>query len=78
MTKLTKTPVFTAAGPVKETQMEKTTRAAKEITDDETEKRQVKTSRLRQARHDREAGVPNVATPKEGPKKPQTKSVGQD
>ena len=62
MAKLTKTSVFTNAKPIKETQMDKTTRAVKEITDEETEKRQVRTSRLRQARLEREATTPNTAT----------------
>ena len=77
MAKLTKTSVFTNAKPIKETQMDKTTRAVKEITDEETEKRQVRTSRLRQARLEREAGAPNTSATNEAPKKPRTKAAGQ-
>ena len=46
---------FSAAKARTETPMEKTTRAVKEITDAETDKRQEKMARLRKARHESEA-----------------------
>ncbi len=58
MAKLTKSLVFTDAAPRRETPMEKTTRAAKEILDGETAKRQVKMALLRKARLESEARKP--------------------
>ncbi len=60
MTKPSKTDVFKDPKP-KETVMDKTTRAAWEILDEETERREVKTARLRKARLEREGGTPAPA-----------------
>ncbi len=57
MTKLAKTTVFTTTGAKKETPLDKTTRIVRRITDDEAEIRHVKTTRLRNARLDSEAGT---------------------
>jgi hypothetical protein len=55
-------PTFSATiKPSIETAMEKTTRVAREMLDTETEKRQARTSRLRKARLEREAGTPDNA-----------------
>ena len=61
MAKLTKTTLFKDAKPKAETVMDKTTRAAREILDEENERREVKTARLRKARLEREAGTPEPA-----------------
>jgi len=53
--KLTKSSHFTTAQPRAETTLEKTSRAVKEITEEETDKRQEKIARLRKARHESEA-----------------------
>jgi hypothetical protein len=78
MTKLTKTTLFKDSKPLKETLMDKTTRVVREILDEEAEQRQIKTSRLRKARREREA-VPLAdaipPTPSGARKKPQTKAV---
>lgn len=78
MTKLTKTTLFKASRPSKETLMDKTTRVVREILDEETEQRQVKTSRLRKARLEREA-VPPVdaitSTVSGARKKPRAKAA---
>ena len=58
MTKLAKTTVFTTTTPQKETALDKTARAVREIQDGEKEQRQVKTTRLRNARLESEAGAP--------------------
>lgn len=51
-------PRSVAGSPTRaETLLEKTTRAAKEIIDDQTEQRDRKTERLREARLEREAGT---------------------
>lgn len=55
--------------------MDKTTRIMREITDEETEKRHVRTSRLRQARLEREASTPNTSNEVE--KEPRIKAVRQ-
>ncbi|KIN71152.1 hypothetical protein [Sulfitobacter guttiformis] len=55
MAKLNKTDVFTTAEPRSETKLEKTIRASKEITETETERREEKTTRLREARRKIEA-----------------------
>ena len=52
MTKLTMSMRFPTAVKRTETQLEKTMRASKAITDGETEKREDKTARLRRARLD--------------------------
>ena len=64
MAKLTKDNMFKKTATKAETLLDKTTRAAREILDDEAEKRATKTARLRQARKEREAATP--AAPKSG------------
>jgi hypothetical protein len=61
MAKLTMTKLFNTSKPRAETAIDKTTRAAREILDEEMQRRQVRTSRLRKARLEREAGTPNDA-----------------
>ena len=78
MTKLTKTTLFRAPQPGKETPMDKTTRVVREILENETEKRQAKTSRLRKARLEREAVAPvdaSTPTPVGQRKKPRVKAA---
>lgn len=78
MTKLTKTTLFKAARPRAETAMDKTARAAREILDDETERRKIKTERLRKTRLEREARTPAIepkAKPTAAAKKPRAKAV---
>lgn len=58
MTKLTKNTLFKAYDPKPETPMDKTTRVVRQMVDDETEKRDAKNSRLRNARLEREANTP--------------------
>ena len=58
MAKLTKTTAFKAYVPKPETPMDKTTRIVRKIVDEEAEKRQVKNTRLRNARLEREANTP--------------------
>lgn len=73
MTKLTNATVFKTHKPQKETPMDKTTRAVREILEGEAEKSQVKTARLRKARLEREASTPVEAitkTSKGASKKP--------
>ena len=53
MAKLKKTDVFTTAQPRSETTLEKTIRASREITENETAKREEKTARLRRTRLER-------------------------
>ncbi len=50
---------FPTAQPRRETAMEKTTRAVKDIKDAEAEKRQDKRARLRKARHESETNAPS-------------------
>lgn len=66
MKRLTKTTLFKTSVPRSETLLDRTTRAAREILDDETEKRQDKTERLRKARLAKEAGAP-AETPVDKP-----------
>jgi hypothetical protein len=54
--------MFIPAGPQKETQMDKTARVVRRITEDEAELRHVKTTRLRRARFESEASTPVDAT----------------
>ncbi|WP_323786441.1 hypothetical protein [Thalassovita sp.] len=61
MAKLTKANLFKAEKPRAETLIDKTTRAAWEILDDESEKRETKTARLRKARLEREASTVSKA-----------------
>ncbi len=62
MAKLPTSNVFPTSESRPETPMDKTTRAVKEILDGETEHRQIKTARLRNARLDKEAVTPVKAT----------------
>lgn len=55
MTKQTKTPVLKQSFLDRETPMDKTSRIVRKMIDDETEHRQVKLERLRNARLEREA-----------------------
>lgn len=72
MAKQTKITLFKAEPPRAETLMDKITRAAMEIVDDETEQRQIKTDRLRKARLEREASGKDKTT------KASAKSTGND
>lgn len=58
MAKLTKTSAFKTHDAKPETPMEKTTRIVKEMVDEAADLRQVKISRLRNARLEREANTP--------------------
>ena len=55
MTSLTKNNLFKATAPRAETQLDKTTRAMREILDEESVLRTAKTDRLRKARIEQEA-----------------------
>lgn len=58
MAKLTKDSLFKDVPTRPETNLEKTTRIVREITEGEAEKRQIKMARLRTARLEREANTP--------------------
>ena len=60
MTKLTKNTPFKVYDAKPETPMDKTTRVVRQMVDEETEKRDAKNSRLRNARLEREANTPPV------------------
>ncbi|UYV38360.1 hypothetical protein N4R57_04540 [Rhodobacteraceae bacterium D3-12] len=60
MTKLTKNNLFKVYDSKPETAMDKTTRVVRQMVDEETEKRDAKNSRLRNARLEREANTPTV------------------
>mgnify|MGYP000592622692 FL=1 len=62
MAKLTKVSVFKAYDSKPETAMDKTTRIARKMVDDEAEQRQAKMTRLRNARLEREANTPPETT----------------
>lgn len=77
MAKLTKTTLFKETKPQAETLIDKISRAAMEIIDDETEQRQTKTDRLRKARLARDASAAEAAAKpaskkKSASKKPKT------
>ncbi|WP_298844844.1 hypothetical protein [uncultured Roseobacter sp.] len=55
MAKVTKDTFFSTSKPVAETNLDKTTRIVREITESEAEKRQTKMARLRAARLERDA-----------------------
>jgi hypothetical protein len=57
-TKLTKNILFKAYDAKRETPMDKTTRIVRQMVDEETEQRDAKNSRLRNARLEREANTP--------------------
>jgi len=58
LTKLTKSNLFKVYDSKPETPMDKTTRVVRQMVDEETEQRQAKNSRLRNARLEREANTP--------------------
>ena len=58
MAKLTKKNVFKAYDAKPEDKMDKTTRVVRRIVDDDAEERQAKTTRLRNARLEKEANTP--------------------
>ncbi len=58
MAKLTKTNMFKAYDSKTETPMDKTTRVVRKMVDEDAEIRQAKTSRLRNARLEREVNTP--------------------
>ncbi|MFQ6551901.1 hypothetical protein AAD018_006080 [Aestuariibius insulae] len=60
MTKLEKNNAFKVYDSKSETPMDKTTRVVRQMVDEETEQRQAKNSRLRNARLGREANTPPV------------------
>ncbi len=72
MAKPTKITLFKDPKPKAETLMDKTTRAVRQILDEETERREVKTARLRKARLEREASAPDPA-PKKARRSPRAK-----
>lgn len=72
MTKHSIANVFKAHKPKPETAMDKTTRVVRVMVDEEKEKRQAKTTRLRNARLEREANTPPVAKPKAKRKAPRS------
>ncbi|WP_417606236.1 hypothetical protein [Primorskyibacter flagellatus] len=60
MTKLTKNNLFKVSDAKPETPIDKTTRVVRQMVDEETEKRDAKNSRLRDARLERDANTPPV------------------
>jgi len=58
MAKLTKKNVFKAYDAKPEDKMDKTTRVVRRMVDDDAEERQAKTTRLRNARLEKEANTP--------------------
>jgi len=60
LTKLTKNNLFKVHVSKQESAMDKTTRVVRQMVDEEAEQRQVKNSRLRNARLEREANTPPV------------------
>lgn len=58
MALLTQSNAFPTSAPRAETPMDKTTRAVRKILEGETERRQIKTKRLRMARLEKEAVAP--------------------
>ena len=66
--------IFKVSKTVAETNLNKTTRIVREITEDEAEKRQIKSACLRTARLEREANTPAkpeaTRVPKSGKKTP--------
>ena len=64
MAKLSKTNAFNAYDTKPETAMDKTTRVVQEMIDEDTEQRQTKIARLRNARLERAANTPPETTAK--------------
>jgi hypothetical protein len=75
LAKLSKTSVFKAHVSKPETQMDKTTRIAMKMVDDEAKQRQVKITRLRNTRLEREANSPPKTTATAGRKTRKSKAV---
>ncbi len=59
MAKLAKTTVLISTGRQKETSLDKTTRIVRRITEDEAEKRHLKTAHLRKARLESKTDTPD-------------------
>lgn len=62
MVKLTKTTAFKPYNSKPEMQIDKTTRIARKMIEDDAEQRQIKNDRLRNARLEREAHTPSEPT----------------
>ena len=75
MAKLTKTSLFKAYDSKPETLMDKTTRVARKLVDDEAEQRLAKMTRLRNARLEREANTPPETTENAALKKRRSKAA---
>ena len=75
MTKLTKSNLFKVYDSKPETPMDKTTRVVRQMVDEETEQRDAKNSRLRNARLEREANTPPVAKASAASKSRRTKAA---
>ncbi|UWQ92579.1 hypothetical protein K3727_07315 [Rhodobacteraceae bacterium M382] len=75
MKKLTKTNVFKEYVSKPETPMDKTTRVVRQMVDEETEQRDAKNSRLRNARLEREANTPPETKASAAPKPRRTKAT---
>ncbi len=76
MARISKNSVFKAQAAKPETAMEKTTRIVKDMIDDEAEKREIKNTRLRKARLEREANTP-AETVEAAPKKRAVKATAK-
>ncbi|MEM8756125.1 MAG: hypothetical protein AAGF90_24495 [Pseudomonadota bacterium] len=78
MAKSSKSRSHRASGTERETLLDRTTRLAREILDDETERRKQKTERLREARLESEAARRDAAAkaePKPAPRKAKPKAA---
>lgn len=78
MAKLTTDKIFTSAKEAKETALDKTTRIVRQMTEDEAEKRQIKTKQLRLARLEKEANIsadPTAASRKKSRKTTKQKAT---
>ena len=75
MTKLTKSNRFKVSDTKPETSMDKTTRIVRQMIDEETERRDAKNSRLRNARLEREVNTPPVIKATPASKARRTKSA---
>lgn len=75
MTKLTKNNLFRVYDSKPETAMDKTTRVVRKMVDEETEQRDAKNSRLRNARLEREANTPPVTKNSAASKSRRSKAV---
>ncbi|QHQ35407.1 hypothetical protein [Algicella marina] len=75
MTELTKTNLFKVNDSKPETPMDKTTRVVRQMVDEESEQRQAKNSRLRNARLEREANTPPETKVSAGSKPRRSKAV---